>query len=287
MTDLEWHCRNAFFLLLALPYVIALCAGLRAAEDYRVWILSLIARTYFPLFYRLRANRRCPFPDGPALIIANHRSPADPIYIWCFHHYGPQGRRRIRRIEFFCAREYTTVPVVGWICRTMRVIPVSRDGRDMGPAREGLQRLRAGHWVGLFPEGRINPGYDLLPANEGVAWLALKAQVPVFPVFIHGAPQGTSMVQPFLTPADITVRFGEPIDVTPYAGRRPTHELLAEITDLLMGRLAVLGGVGYTPVLPHFERGEQKDAESSRPADFAGAPESRSAVAGTARPPEH
>jgi 1-acyl-sn-glycerol-3-phosphate acyltransferase len=115
----------------------------------------------------------------------------------------------------------------------------------MASAREALRRLQAGKLVAVFPEGGINLGKGLREASPGIAWLALRAKVPVYPVFIHGSPQGTDMVEPFLGTARVRVIYGDPIDLSGYEGQRKSHELLAEVTDLLMRRLAELGGVSY------------------------------------------
>lgn len=210
---------------------------------WQVWVLYLIARVYSPLMFSQRIRDKCPFPKtGPCLVIANHRSPVDPMFIFS----GSQekvGGRFIRVVEFMTAREYCELKgPIGWICRTMKCIPVDRKGKDMGPAKEALRRLRAGHLVGIFPEGRINLGDGLLPGNPGVAWLALRSEAPVMPIFIHDAPLGTSMVAPFLRPSYTQVSYGEPIDLSEFYGRKPTPGLLAEVTDLLMDRLATLGG---------------------------------------------
>lgn len=220
---------------------------LRCPGGWQVWVLYLIARVYSPLMFGQRIRQKCPFPEeGPGLVIANHRSPVDPMFIFS----GSQEKRsghHIRVVEFMTAREYCEVKgPIGWICRNMRCIPVDRNGKDMGPAKEALRRLQAGHLVGIFPEGRLNldkPEQGLLPGNPGVAWLALRSRAPVLPVFIHDAPLGTSMVAPFLTPSYSQVTFGEPIDLSRYYGRKPTPPLLAEVTNLLMERLAALGNV--------------------------------------------
>ena len=50
-------------------------------------MLYVVNRLYCILRCHWRANRRCPFPDdGPALIVANHRSPVDPMLVWMNHH---------------------------------------------------------------------------------------------------------------------------------------------------------------------------------------------------------
>ncbi len=221
---------------------------LHCPAGWDVWVLCLIARLYSPLMFNQRIRAKCPFPnEGAALVIINHRSPVDPMIILS----GSQEKRTghfIRIVEFMTAREYVEIGgPIGWICRTMKSIPVDRNGKDIGPAKEALRRLWAGHLVGIFPEGRINLGNDLLPGNPGVAWLALRSEAPVFPMFIHDAPLGTSMVAPFLTRAYTQVTWGEPIDLSEYYGRKPTPPLLAEVTDLLMERLAELGHVKASP----------------------------------------
>jgi 1-acyl-sn-glycerol-3-phosphate acyltransferase len=156
---------------------------------------------------------------------------------------------RIRPIEFLTAREYTEIGgFIGFVCRHMQAIPVERDGRDMDSAKKALRRLQADHLVGIFPEGRINRGSGLLPAIPGVAWLALKGGKPVIPVFVHGAPQSDSMVKPFCTLSRVGVIFGEPIDLSEFAGQRMTPDLLNRVTELLMQRVAETGRLQRAPL---------------------------------------
>jgi len=232
-----------------------------------IWLFYAIERIYVGLLFQWRSNRRCPFPIcGPAIIYANHRSPVDPMLVWMNHHLGSSSRR-LRTIRFMMAREYYEVPVVRWICRAMHAIPVERAGKDMRPAHQALELLQQGHWLGLFPEGRINTGSALLPGDTGIAWLALHARVPVYPVFLHGSPQSPSMVKPFYTLSRVQVTYGDPVDLSGFNERRITHRLLKEVTDLLMRRLAELGAVEYVcgpgeiPVL----RREDGDASTGRP----------------------
>jgi 1-acyl-sn-glycerol-3-phosphate acyltransferase len=216
---------------------------LRSGLSWGAWALYAVERLYLPLMFHWRANRRCPFPDeGPALIVANHRTPVDPLFLWMNNHLSSP-RRRIRIIRFLMVRAYEDVPGIGWITRNVQTIGVERDGRDLKGAREALDALKQGELVGIFPEGRLNEGEGLLPGDTGVAWLALRSEVPVFPVFIHDAPQGKTMVDPFWTPSSVRVTYGEPVDLSAYYGQRKSQELLREVTDLLMQRLAELGGV--------------------------------------------
>lgn len=209
----------------------------RCPQGWRRWVLYLIATVYGRLFFRWRANRRCPFMDVPsALLIANHRSPLDPLMIWV-------GVYNRRPMEFLTAQEYFGISGLQFILDQMRAIPVARDGKDMAAIRAAIRRLKDGALVGVFPEGGIRYGNNLSPGNPGVAWLAIQAKVPVFPVFIHNAPQSESMIAPFFDFRPIKIDYGDPIDLSRYYGRRSTPELLQEVIDMLMSRLAALGGV--------------------------------------------
>ena len=208
-------------------------------------VLTICVRIYAALMFHRRTNRRCPFPEGPAIILANHRSPVDPILLWMHSHLTPYGSRKLNLIDFMMAGEYADIPFVGALTRSLRAIPVERSGRDLAPTREALRRLEAGHWLGIFPEGCINRGTDLLEADSGIAWLALRAKVPVYPVFIHNAPQGRNMLEPFFTLCRVRVVYGDPIDLSEYYGKRKSQVVLREVTELMMTRLAELGGVRY------------------------------------------
>jgi len=222
---------------------------LRSGHPWQVWALYTTERIFVPLLWRWHSNRRCRFPyDGPAIIIANHRSPADPMLVWMNHHLADP-RRHYRLISFIMTLEYYNLWGVHWICKNMDSIPLERNGNDFVGLKTALKKLKEKQLVGIFPEGQINrESRHLLEASPGVAWLALHAKVPVYPVFIHGAPVGKSMLLSFATPAKVRVVYGEPIDLCEYYGRKKTQELLKEVTDRLMTRLAELGGVEYEGV---------------------------------------
>jgi 1-acyl-sn-glycerol-3-phosphate acyltransferase len=236
-------------LILAFYAAIAGFLVLRSFRRSRLsggaWFLFIVDRLYCGLLYHWRANRRCPFPEtGPAIIIANHRSPVDPILIWMNNHLGPR-RHSVRVIGFMMAREYYEIPGLRWVCRHMQSIPVDRHGRDMKPAHAALERLKQGHLLGVFPEGKLNKGEGLLEGDSGMAWLALRARVPIYPVYLHNSPQSDTMLQPFYKPSRVRVTYGEPVDLSHYYDRPKTQKVLIEVTDLLMRRLADLGGVPY------------------------------------------
>jgi 1-acyl-sn-glycerol-3-phosphate acyltransferase len=243
---------DAFAILILAAYVLTAVVVVawrirRSTVGLTVWALYVTERLYVALWFRWRANRRCPFPpDGPAIIIANHRSPVDPLFLWMNHHWNlPGGRLRV--MSFLMAREFYEKRGIKWICVAVQSIPVERSGKDAGPTRDALRRLQQGDWVGIFPEGRINTGAGLQKGNPGVAWLALRSQAPVYPVYIHNSPRGKDMVASFYTRTRVRITYGDPIDLSPFMNRRRTPELLDEITHAMMTQLGELGGEAYQP----------------------------------------
>jgi len=238
-----------------LAMLLAGCAaawGIRQGRaGWRAWVCYQIARVHRSLLVSVEHSGTCTIPEaGPAIIVSNHTSPVDPVLLWA-RHFMHFRRPHLRVIGYLTAREYFELPgFVNWVCRAMECIPVDRNGRDMQSVRQALERLKQGRLLGLFPEGRLNeetPNDRLLAGDTGVAWLALKAAVPVIPIFIQNAPRSGSMVWVFFRRARVRLIFGQPLDLTPWQGRRSSPELLAEVTDHIMGSLARLGGIGYTP----------------------------------------
>jgi 1-acyl-sn-glycerol-3-phosphate acyltransferase len=220
---------------------IVLWRAMRCPQGWRLWLLYVINSLYCRLCFHWRANRPCPFLDErSAIIIANHRSPLDPLLIWV-------GMNNRRSLECLTAKEYFGIPGLQFIFEATRAIAVERKGKDMAATREALRRLKEGHYLGVFPEGRINTGPGLLPGDTGIAWLALHSQAPVYPVFIHNVPQTESMVSPFYTFTRVRISYGDAVDLSAYYRRRLTAELLQEVTDMLMNRLGVLGGFEPAP----------------------------------------
>ena len=243
MTPDQWAILTLIFYALA-GVGLQVWRAIRCPEGWRFWELYLLSRLWATTIFGQRIQQRCPFPmDGPALILANHRSPVDPLLILAASAHKTHGFG-LRVMEFLTAREYCEMPgAIGWLCGVMKSIPVERDGKDMGPAKFALRKLRAGRLVGIFPEGRLNTGDGLLPFNEGVAWLALRSGAPVYPMFVHNAPQEGTMVTPFYTVCETAVTFGEPIDLSQYEDCRMTQPLLQEVSEFLRGQLASVGGI--------------------------------------------
>ena len=239
-TGVEWAAAGVLLLLLAAVVTIVLRRIFGHPDGWREGLLTFGLRGYCSMVFGQHVSHTSTVPgEGAALVVANHRSPVDPLLMHSAASFQFEGRDQ-RVIEWITAREYAEVGgPVGWICRVARSIPVDRGGNDMAAVKEALKRLKQGRIVGIFPEGRINRDGGLLEFNPGLAFIAARAGVPVIPAYIDEAPSGETMIEPFLTPTKSYVRFGEPLDFTHM--KRPTAverlEIAATIREAVLAMM--------------------------------------------------
>ncbi|MEU6018015.1 lysophospholipid acyltransferase family protein [Streptomyces sp. NPDC047515] len=196
------------------------------------------------LFFRPRVEGLEHIPEhGAAIVAGNHLSFSD-------HFLMPAILKR--RITFLAKAEYFTGPGVqgrltAAFFRSIGQIPVDRSGKDAGKAaiREGLGVLDRGELLGIYPEGTRSHDGRLYKGKVGVAVMAITAQVPVVPC----AMVGTFEIQPpgQIVPRirRVTIRFGEPLDFSRYAGLENQKAAIRAVTDEIMYAILGLSGQEY------------------------------------------
>lgn len=156
---------------------------------------------------RVHRAERLPATGG-ALIIANHLSYLDGpmVYTHC-----PRNVHMIVKKEAFKS-------IFGYALLHSGQIPIDRAGSDRRALNAGLEVLRRGDVLGLFPEGTRahGPGSAI---RTGAAWLALQAKVPIVPVAVLGTklPGDEKALPPFGRKVDIV--YGEPLQLESASGR--------------------------------------------------------------------
>src|SRR5437763_9371957 len=179
----------------------------RPEDRLSIRLLQAVDVCFARIYHRVNvlSPQRLP-KQGPAILICNHVSGLDPMLI---QSVCP------RLIVWMMAREYYDIPVLRTIFKTVEAIPVDRGGRDLAATRAALRALQAGRILGVFPEGKIETSRQLLPFQTGVAMMALKAQVPVYPAYLDGTPRGKGMLQAFLYPNVANLAFGPGMQAEP------------------------------------------------------------------------
>ncbi len=199
-----------------------------------------------------------------AVCVCNHTSGVDPVFVQ---------RAMPKMGRWIVAKEYF-VGLMGWFLRNAKAIAVSRGRVDMTATKTAIRHAQAGGIVGMFPEGRINTGDEvLLPGRPGAALVAVKAGVPIVPCYVQGVPYFGSPMSSFRRPARVTVVFGEPIDLSEYGGN-DDKEVLGEITLRCLKAIAELAGhPEFEPTLAgrHWMKDAERESEAEQTADSASA----------------
>lgn len=161
-------------------------------------------RLFCRVYHRVRTLEPPGIPrEGPAILVCNHVSGLDPMLI--------QSTCR-RLIIWMMAREYYDIRTLTWLYKLVEAIPVERSGRDLAATRSALRALHEGRIVGIFPEGRIETDQDLLPFQTGVALMAIKTGVPVYPAYLDGTQRGKEMIEAVAHPQRAFIHYGPAVE---------------------------------------------------------------------------
>jgi 1-acyl-sn-glycerol-3-phosphate acyltransferase len=139
---------------------------------------------------------------GGAVLVANHRCSVDPFFVQLIGG---------RRVHWMVAGEYFKHFLFGPVLRTFQAIPTNRGGVDTASTKRAIALAKRGRFVGMFPEGRINRTESpLLTIRPGAAIVALRASVPLVPIWIEGAPAGWAVYSALFIPARVRIIVGAP-----------------------------------------------------------------------------
>jgi 1-acyl-sn-glycerol-3-phosphate acyltransferase len=116
-----------------------------------------------------------------------------------------------RRLRYIAKAEIWKSKFIGRLLEACGAFPVHRFGAD----REALERCRlvlaGGEPLVMFPEGTRRSGPVVGDLREGVAYLALRAGVPVVPVGIGGSEQAMPRGSKIPRPRRVEVVIGKPV----------------------------------------------------------------------------
>jgi len=185
-------------------------------RSFRHWFSRTVSATVMKTYFRLELSGRENIPDGPALYVFNHLSWLDPMLLLAIFPDRP-------RIHFYGPKEadLTAGARNKFMWWTSVIVPFSPRKDDLLTSVKWAQAVfDTGNVLAISGEGTIHVHEgDLLPFQEGAAYLALRGGVPVVPIGITG----TSWARFRST---VKVRVGKPIPT----GERPTRQAIANLT---------------------------------------------------------
>lgn len=190
---------------------------------------------FAPVISRFRIIGRENIPQDEAVIIAaNHLSYLDiPLLGSSIYTAG-------RDADYVAKKELFNVPVLGTFLRMLGAFPVDREKLDRSTLREAVKRLNSGRVLVIFPEGTRSPDGRLQPGKPGVGMIVRMSRAKVIPVAITGTdkamPRGSWMIHR----AQITIRFGKPIDFNSMIENTGDKGDIGKITKIIMDNISTL-----------------------------------------------
>ena len=168
-------------LLLALAIANIVVAGFifhqvpEFAMRFLVWLLS-------HTMYRVAHEGLERVPDrGAAVLVCNHVSYVDALLL------AGAVRRPIRFVMFKSIYE---LPVLNFIFRTGRAIPITGRSADEAALEAAFQEIRealaAGDLLCIFPEGRLTTDGEIDSFRPGIERILKETPVPVIPMALRG-----------------------------------------------------------------------------------------------------
>jgi 1-acyl-sn-glycerol-3-phosphate acyltransferase len=161
---------------------------------------------------------------------SNHVGYLDFVFI------GAAARERGRLVRFMAKKEVFDHKIAGPLMRGMKHIPVDRYGDRRRAVELGVDALRRGEVVGMFPEGTISRSFVPRAGKDGATRMAMEADAPLIPCAVWGSQRILTKDRPknFERKVAIDVYIGAPLKWEP--GEAPgavTERLMSDIADLV------------------------------------------------------
>jgi 1-acyl-sn-glycerol-3-phosphate acyltransferase len=178
--------------------------------------------------------------NGGVIIASNHLSFSDSIFMPLVVP---------RKVTFLAKSEYFTSPgIKGFIKKLTFIalgqVPIDRAGgrRSEAAILTGLELLKAGDCIGIYPEGTRSPDGRLYKGRTGIARMAIESGCPIVPVAMFNTAeiQPTGQVVPKVRRVEMV--FGEPLHFT---GDARDLQVLRDATDQIMKAIQTLSGQEY------------------------------------------
>ncbi|MEJ8852023.1 MFS transporter [Variovorax rhizosphaerae] len=147
------------------------------------YLLRFVSWVLSHLIYRFKVRGQQHIPgEGAAVLVCNHVSMVDAVLLMA---------ASPRPIRFIMDHQIFKVPVLGWLFKLAKAIPIAPQKED--PAAydrafdQAAQVLREGDLLAIFPEGALTRDGEMAPFKGGVVKIVERArsegiEVPVIPM---------------------------------------------------------------------------------------------------------
>jgi len=206
------------------------------------WLFAAIALPLAGIITKFTFIGRDKMPrTGPIIITPNHFTNIDPVMVGVGVWYLGRAPR------FLAKASIMRIPVLGWLLHLSGQIPVERGGstRSSAALKAARELVNKGRSVIIYPEGSLTRDPDMWPmrGKSGAVRLALELDIPVIPIAHWGTQDIMARYSKKISMfprKHITIKVGDPVDLSKFRGRELTSKALAEATSVVMDAITEL-----------------------------------------------
>lgn len=188
---------------------------------YLIGFLKSILYIPIGIFYPTKVIGKKNLKKGSAILVSNHTSNIDPI-LFAAH---------MKEHNYYLAKkELFSTKFKAWVITGIGGISIDRNSNDLGAIKKSLKVLKENHKLVIFPEGtRHNEeNMELGEIKGGASMLAIKAKVPVVPIYINRRPKAFRKT---------IITIGEPFEFNEFYGSRLDSENLERAGEILAEKM--------------------------------------------------
>jgi 1-acyl-sn-glycerol-3-phosphate acyltransferase len=118
-------------------------------------------------------------PEGPCVFVSNHQAIFDVFLMFSYID---------KRFGFIAKKEIEGYPFIGFWIKAIHSVFMDRSSlkEGMKSINEGVERIRQGYSLVIFPEGTRSLKSEMAPFHKGSMKLAVKAGAPIVPLTLDG-----------------------------------------------------------------------------------------------------
>ena len=192
----------------------------------------------------------------PFVVVANHLSMLDPIFIAMAYGYGP-------KFSIMGKAELFRNPILAWFFRQLGGFPVERGTGDTAALDKAIEDVKNGQGMIIFPEGTRGNGDEMLRMKSGAFMVAAATGADIIPVRLI-YPTSTRKLKVF---GKVIVKVGQPLlaeDLNMVeGGKRALRAAKVTVKESLETLLKEYNdSVGYVPTVKPQEESEKAVSEN-------------------------
>lgn len=144
-------------------------------------------------------------PDGPVVFVCNHEGDFDIPVLLAFIE---------KPFGFISKVEVKKAPIISSWMEVMNCVFIDRTDRRSAvkSIRDGIEVLKNGHSLVIFPEGTRSKGGPVAEFKKGSLRLAKDSGVPIVPIGIRGTSDIFEKNGRLVRPAHVQINICQPID---------------------------------------------------------------------------